>query len=238
MPVEFACLYSPKAFISHSSSKNKNIFNKVCENICITTAGQKAQGTTKKSFKKEPYLYHSMAQGDYIAVCVATEDSKIRTCYALLETLLEEGMGLLQTNNKDGVKKLIKEKLAFFNDPNNDKIERIRSKVEDVKVQMIDNIDKILVNMQKADELVAKTDDLAENAFIMKNQSRSLKNNMFWRWILLMAVLACICLTIIIAIVIGVAVGVCSKVGCGGGSGPTPVNGTVVAFSVNLLSQQ
>lgn len=83
--------------------------------------------------------FHYKVSGQYVYFCVAKAGYPKRVCWAFVDDMETEFLKL-KTPSASKVKTLIQDKMTFYNDPNNDKISRLKNKVEDVKDVMIDNI--------------------------------------------------------------------------------------------------
>lgn len=84
------------------------------------------------------------------------------------------------------------------------------------------NSDNILSNIQKADTLVAATEDLSENAFEFKKKSNEVKSKTRAIYIALIIVLVLIICLVISAIIIGISIGIWQATKNSGGGSPAP----------------
>lgn len=142
-------------------------------------------------------------------MCIADEDEKLRICYGLLETLAEVTTPFVNSLDKKKIISLIKEKLDEFNDPNSDAISRVRAKVDDVKNQMVDNIDEIVKNLDKLQDIAVTSDDMAQEAQGFRRTTQKVKCSALVWWLTLVALLVAIILAVIIVIIIVVRFGEC-----------------------------
>lgn len=98
----------------------------------------------------------------------------------------------------------------FFNDPSNDKIAVLQTKIEDIKADMIDNLDKVLERGEKLEVLVEKTEDVKNAASHFRKGTRKVKNRSMMKWLLLVIILLVILIVIIVALVFII----CGASGC------------------------
>jgi len=78
----------------------------------------------------------------------------------------------------------------------------VQSQVDEVTRIMQDNIDQALVNQEKAEDLVDRTDDLAQNASMFKKQSVGLKRAMCCQNMKLTLIIIGLVVLIIVIIVV------------------------------------
>ena len=90
----------------------------------------------KKTFQHEKIHIHYKVFGECCYLVVAKPDYPMRICFEFLEAV-QTNHTRTRTRN---VKPLLKEKLAYFNNPENDRIINIKGKIDDVKQDMIINI--------------------------------------------------------------------------------------------------
>lgn len=79
----------------------------------------------------------------------------------------------------------IQERMDFYNsdqaDLTIDNIGAVKSQIEDVKSNMVRNIESVLERGEKIELLVDKTDRLNQQAFRFESSSRNLRRAMYWR---------------------------------------------------------
>ena len=90
------------------------------------------------------------------------------------------------------------------------KINQIKETIDDIKNKMVDNIDKILANGEKMDNLVDTTGQMVEDSEQYFKRSNNLKWKMRFRLIIAIIVIVMI-FVIIIGIVVGILVGALTK---------------------------
>ncbi len=105
---------------------------------------------------------------------------------------------------------VMRERMAYHNE--NDKITKIKEQVEEVKGKMVENIDKILDRGEQLDDLIVKTDDLAQNAFVFRGKTKSLKNKVILAAVLLTLILVIIFVAIFLVIAIIITIIVCTNI--------------------------
>ncbi|KAF0973849.1 hypothetical protein FDP41_007236 [Naegleria fowleri] len=91
-----------------------------------------------------------------------------------------------------------KDRMAHYNNLENDKIYKLKNQIDATKDVMISNIDKVIERGERLDVLAEKTDELQDHAFTFKTKSKKLKNTMKKRIILLALILIVIFVIIVL----------------------------------------
>jgi len=92
-------------------------------------------------------------------------------------------------------KPILREQMEYYNSPDNrsntgnDKIAKIKSQIEDIKEQMIDNIDNVLDRGERLELLVSRTQDLQEESVKFRTATRNVRNQSWWSRMKLMIVI-------------------------------------------------
>ena len=98
-------------------------------------------------------------------------------------------------------KSTLKSKMNYFNnDPEANKIRKIKNQIQEIQNIMVMNIDKVIQRGERIDILVGKTDDLVVHAAEFKKKTHQLKNAMISNT-LKMAIICCIFIVILILII-------------------------------------
>ena len=89
------------------------------------------------------------------------------------------------------------------------KVNQLREDVEEVKGQMVHNIDKVIERGERLDDLNERTEQLNSRAGEFQTVSTRLKRKLWWQnvklWIILIIIIIVILAVIIIAIAVGVS---------------------------------
>jgi hypothetical protein len=130
--------------------------------------------------------------GPFCYLVVADPDFPIRISYAFLDDVETQ---YLRTKTPN-VKNLLKDRMAYFNNLKNDKIASLKTKIDDVRGTMIENIgnhskhitnvlDKVLERGESLDVLLERTDDIKDSAEVFKKGTVKLKHAMIKRNIII-----------------------------------------------------
>lgn len=167
---------------------------------------------TKISYACDRYVFHCVVDDGLIYLCLTDEDFPRRIPFAFLEDIRSRFVAAYGTRgkhalayemNEDFRKVLQKQSEYFTNNPQSDRITRVKGEIEEVKGIMKENIEKVLDRGDKITLLVDKTATLNEQSYKFKKQSQAVKNAMWWKnaklWIILIIVAILIVFFIIVA---------------------------------------
>ena len=87
-------------------------------------------------------------------------------------------------------------------------VKRLRDDVEEVKGQMVQNIDKVIERGERLDDLNERTENLNARAGEFQTVSTRLKRKLWWQNVKLWIILIIIVLVILAVIIVAIAVGV------------------------------
>ena len=163
----------------------------------------------RKSFSHQRLCYNIQmdAQGT-VYMCVTEEGFSRVTAFNFLDAI-KKSCGPLKNGGQSPLYAQLKRETDFFSDPKNDKVNKIRTEIDQVKDVMIENIDKIIERGEKIDTLVDKAGGLEQQSSQFKSNATTLKRKMLWKKILLIIVVV---LVVALAIFLGVLFG-CSEDG-------------------------
>ena len=95
----------------------------------------------------------------------------------------------------------------------NNSVTKVQAQVDEVRGQMVNNVDLMLANHEKAEDLQEKTEGLKSNAGEFKRMGTELRKLMWWKNAKLMAIIIGILLLVIAIIIIIIVVAVKNKNG-------------------------
>ncbi|CCW60189.1 unnamed protein product [Phytomonas sp. EM1] len=147
------------------------------------------------------YNYISNGEGRIVA-CVTTSDMRMRTIFAFLEAvepLVRGSVGPQGSELRNG-KKLLQQKMEFYNNPQNDKITALNEEINQVVDVMMDNMDKVLARGERLDTLVDRATSLSNQAQEFQHCSTELKRNLCMKNIKLTLIIIAVVLVFILII--------------------------------------
>jgi len=178
----------------------------------------------KYSYVWEQYMFHVVADGQLIYLCLSDKEAKRRITFGFLNEIQNKfrqsfGGQIANANAyqmSDAFAPQMQEMMQRFNNPANDKLSHARERVDDVKGIMIDNIAKILERGEQLDILVEQSAQLTNDANDFKYEADDLRKRMCRQHARLIIILSIVGAVILLIIIIAIVIGVCSH-GCGGG---------------------
>lgn len=123
---------------------------------------------------------------DVIYMCTSRGDYPIRICIEFLQDLAQV---YPQMDNREGfgVSRMLRDRMRYFNDPRNDRIIQLREQMEDVKDQMIVNIENVMERGEELEELRDATRVTVEEAKTMRRKALKLKFKVIRQYAMLLS---------------------------------------------------
>ncbi|KAM6902167.1 vesicle-associated membrane protein 8 [Xenentodon cancila] len=84
-------------------------------------------------------------------------------------------------------------------------LDKVQSQVNEVKVILKDNIDKVMERGDRLDDLIGKTDDLQASADSFQRTSTRVARKYWWKNIKMMIIIGAVVLIILILIILAAA---------------------------------
>ena len=153
----------------------------------------------KMSYQYDNYFFHYMVFDSIIFMCMADDAFGRRLPFQFLEDIKERLTSSFtptrykKANSYDldkDFRKTLKTRMDFFsNDPEADKVRKLRLQVDTVRTTMISNIDKLILRGEKIDLLVNKTGNLHNLSNTFSKKTTELKSAMWWKNVKLMLII-------------------------------------------------
>ncbi|KAL5200274.1 hypothetical protein ABZP36_021477 [Zizania latifolia] len=163
------------------------------------------------SYTQDRYVFHAKRTDGITALCMADEAAGRRIPFAFLEdihgrfvkTYGRAALTALAYSMNDEFSRVLSQQMdCYSNDPNADRINRMRGEISQVRNVMIDNIDKVLERGDHLELLVDKTANMQGNTVRFKRQARRFRNTVWWRNVKLTAALIFLLLVIIYVVLV------------------------------------
>lgn len=170
-----------------------------------------AKNDSNSSFSHDRYIFHVKRTDGLTVLCMADDASGRRIPFAFLEDIHQKfvktyGRAIQSASayamNDEFSRVLTQQMDHFSNDPNADRLNRLKGEMSQVRTVMIDNIEKVLERGDRLALLVEKTGAMQGNSLRFKRQSRRYKNAMWWRDCKFSATLILLLLLIIIYVLL------------------------------------
>ncbi|XP_038710027.1 vesicle-associated membrane protein 711-like [Tripterygium wilfordii] len=145
---------------------------------------------SNSSFSQDRYIFHVKRTDGLTVLCMTDDASERRTPFAFLEDIHQKfvrtyGRAIhsapAYAMNDEFSRVLSQEMDHYSNDPNADRLNRLKGEMSQVRSVMIDNIEKVLERGERLALLVEKTSTLQGNTLRFKRQARRYKNTVWWR---------------------------------------------------------
>ena len=111
----------------------------------------------------------------------------------------------LANNDFNALKENGQKLLEKYAKPENfDKLALAQNNVNEIKVEMQQNVNKLIKNQDELDTLEGQTQDMKDNAQTFDKNAKSLERELFWRKVKYTAIIIAIVIAIILIIVLSV----------------------------------
>ncbi|CAH9099834.1 unnamed protein product [Cuscuta europaea] len=204
-----AILYSlvargPVVLAEHSatSTNASTIARQVLEKI-------PGNNDTNISYSQDRYIFHVKRTDGLTVLCMADDVAGRRIPFDFLEEIHQRfvrtyGRAVLSAQAyamNDEFSRVLAQQMEYYsNDPNADRINRLKGEMSQVRNVMIQNIDKVLERGDRLELLVDKTATMQGNTLRFKRQSRRFRSAVWWRNVKLIVVVTFLVLALIYAI--------------------------------------
>eukprot|EP00299_Pterocystis_sp_00344_P007745 c2653_g1_i1.p1 GENE.c2653_g1_i1~~c2653_g1_i1.p1 ORF type:complete len:218 (-),score=50.89 c2653_g1_i1:4-657(-) len=166
----------------------------------------------KMSYQYDRYMFHYIVDGGLTFLCMTDNTIGRRIPFVFLEDAKTRFRQMFSGKWESAAaygcneefKKTLK-KLMETHGMESDRLDRVKGEIDEVKNVMVGNIEKVLGRGEKIDLLVGKTENLNQQAFRFKKQSKRLKQELWWR----KCKSNCIVFLILFTLVMMIAMGVC-----------------------------
>ncbi|KAL4560223.1 hypothetical protein LXL04_032373 [Taraxacum kok-saghyz] len=162
------------------------------------------------SYSQDRYIFHVKRTDGLTVLCMTDDVAGRRVPFTLLEDIHQRfvrtyGRAVLSAQAygmNDEFSRVLNTQMEYYsNDPNADRINRIKGEMSQVRTVMIQNIDKVLERGDRLELLVDRTTTMQSNTFRFKKQSRKFRNSIWWRNVKLMFALIFLLLVLVYVMV-------------------------------------
>ncbi|XP_073147719.1 vesicle-associated membrane protein 711-like [Henckelia pumila] len=166
---------------------------------------------TNVSYSQDRYIFHVKRTDGLTVLCMADDTAGRRIPFEFLEDIHQKfvrtyGRAVLSAQAyamNDEFSRILGQQMDFYsNDPNADRINRLRGEMSQVRNVMIENIDKVLDRGDRLELLVDKTATMQGNTLRFRKQTRRFRRTVWWRNVWLTVALV-ILLLVIVYVVMG-----------------------------------
>ncbi|KAL0013700.1 hypothetical protein SO802_000769 [Lithocarpus litseifolius] len=177
---------------------------------------QAAKDNSNASYSHDRCIFHVKRTDGLTVLCMADDAFGRRLPFAFLEDIHLKfvktyGRAILSAPayamNEEFSRVLTQQMDYYTNDPNADRLNRLKGEMSQVQSVMIDNIEKVLDKGDRLALLVDKTTSFQGSAVRFNRSSRRFKNTLWWRNAKLMFALVAVLLIIIYVVLVFVCHG-------------------------------
>ncbi|XP_076917012.1 vesicle-associated membrane protein 711-like [Bidens hawaiensis] len=142
------------------------------------------------SYSQDRYIFHVKRTDGLTVLCMADDVAGRRIPFAFLEDIHQRfvrtyGRAVLSAQAygmNDEFSRVLTQQMEYYsNDPNADRINRLKSEMGQVRTVMIENIDKVLDRGDRLELLVDKTSNMQTNTLRFRKQTRRFRSTVWWR---------------------------------------------------------
>ncbi|XP_022142359.1 vesicle-associated membrane protein 711 [Momordica charantia] len=154
------------------------------------------------SYSQDRYIFHVKRTDGLTVLCIADDTAGRRIPFAFLEDIHQRfvrtyGRAVHSANAygmNDEFSRVLSQQMEYYsNDPNADRINRLKGEMSQVRNVMIENIDKVLERGDRLELLVDKTANMQGNTMRFRKQARRFRNAVWWKnvklWVMLIILL-------------------------------------------------
>ncbi|XP_010250213.1 PREDICTED: vesicle-associated membrane protein 711 [Nelumbo nucifera] len=213
MTILYALVARGSAVLAEFSSTSTNA-NAIARQIL-----EKIPGTNDShvSYSQDRYIFHVKRTDGLTVLCMADDTAGRRIPFAFLEDIHQK---FVKTYGRavhtaaayamnDEFSRVLSQQMDYYsNDPNADRINRLKGEMNQVRNVMLENIDKVLDRGDRLDLLVGKTENMQGNTIRFRKQSRRFRNTVWWRNVKLTVTLIFILLVVIYIVIAFICHGV------------------------------
>ena len=186
MPIIYSVVARGTVVLAEFSSARGN-FDQVARKILEKIP---TQTNSKMSYVYERHIFHYSVDDQIIYLCMADEEFGRRIPFTFLDdikdrfraTYGDRGKTALAYAMNEDFSRVLKSVMDYYsNNPNADRINKLKGEVDEVKSVMVQNIERVLERGERIELLVDKTENLSQSAFKFKKSSTALKRSMWWK---------------------------------------------------------
>ncbi|GJV27213.1 vesicle-associated membrane protein 711 [Tanacetum coccineum] len=142
------------------------------------------------SYSQDRYIFHVKRTDSLTVLCMADDVAGRRIPFAFLEDIHQRfvrtyGRSVLSAQAygmNDEFSRVLSQQMEYYsNDPNADRINRLKGEMGQVRTVMLENIDKVLDRGDRLELLVDKTATMQNNTLRFRKQTRRFRSSVWWR---------------------------------------------------------
>ena len=189
MPIIASCVSYQKVVVAEDrlTPQSRPVVMKMLERL--------PRHDTRVSYQFEASFYHFMVENEIVYLCITDSTYQGRTVFGFLGDVRDKFKNQFAGSDKKYPAKtdltpkncnrfnsvLFAEAKTYNENPEADKIGRIKEQIDSVKQVMLENLDNVIERGDRIDNLCDKTEQLKEEAIGFHSNARTLKRRMIMR---------------------------------------------------------
>lgn len=188
MPIVGSCVAFQKVVVAEDklTPVSRPVVGKLLERL--------PRHDTKVSYQYENFSYHFLVENEIFYLCISDKTYQARTVFGFLSDVkdkFKEQFGgdkryphpseITAKNCSKFASALASQTKLYNENPEADKIGKIKEQIDSVKQIMLENLDNLIERGDRIDNLCDKTEMLKEEAQGFHNNARTLKRKMWLR---------------------------------------------------------
>jgi hypothetical protein len=200
MPIKYACISEGGKIVAEHPAGEQPKLAATMATVLETIPPREYRRQTVED-NDVNYCYLSSGDGRVVG-CVCTKDVRTRTVAGFLEAV--ESLTRGPSADLRNAKKMLQQKMDYFNDPANDKITAVQDSIDRAKDLMTVNVDKALARGDQLGNMHEKSVTLQQQASDFDTKATQLKRHMCWRNVKLTIMIG-LALFVVIMIIVFIA---------------------------------
>jgi vesicle-associated membrane protein 7 len=189
MPIVASCVSFQKVIVAEDrlSAQSRPVVMKMLDRL--------PRHDTRVSYQFESSFYHFLVENEIVYLCVTDSSYQGRTVFGFLGDVRDKFKNQFAGSDKKYPAKteltpkncgrfsaaLAAESKTYNENPEADKIGRIKEQIDSVKQVMLENLDNVIERGDRIENLCDKTEQLKEEAIGFHSNARTLKRKMIMR---------------------------------------------------------
>ena len=189
MPIIASCVAYQKVIVSEDrlTPQSRPVVMKMLERL--------PRHDTRVSYQFESSFYHFLVENEIVYLCITDSTYQGRTVFGFLGDVRDKFKSQFAGSDKKYPAKteltpkncnkfnavLFAESKTYNDNPEADKIGRIKEQIDSVKQVMLENLDNVIERGERIENLCDKTEQLKEEAIGFHSNARTLKRRMIMR---------------------------------------------------------
>jgi len=168
----------------------------------------------KMSIVYDRHVFHYIVYDDVTFMCMAEQNSKRDVTFAFLRDIKSRWFSTFGDSGKTAqtfqmqydFSQVLQRQTDYYNNVNNNSMERVEAQLGAVKEVMVENISKVLDERERMELMVDKTSKLAHTSKKFVSESKELRRAMWWHNMkVFLGISLCVTLTFAIFIMLAYA---------------------------------